>query len=100
METDIRKSGEKLFDYVDPKNRAMGKKGKMPDMNLPIWFDGQNINDCLLYTSTPSQLSHHLQDAPVELLLAFVSTPKLMKDHAILDAVSYTHLVITLFSSV
>ena len=25
------------------------------------------------------------KDAPVELLLAFVSTPKLMKDHAILD---------------
>lgn len=30
-------------------------------------------------------MRHHLQDAPVELLLAFVSTPKLMKDHAILD---------------
>ena len=25
----------------------MGKKGKMPDMNLPIWFDGQNINEAL-----------------------------------------------------
>ena len=35
--------------------------------------------------AAPSQLRHHLQDAPVELLLAFVSTPKLMKDHAILD---------------
>ena len=23
VETDIRKSGEKLFDYVDPKNRAV-----------------------------------------------------------------------------
>ena len=23
METDTRKSGEKLFDYVDPKNRAV-----------------------------------------------------------------------------
>ena len=25
----------------------MGKKGKAPDMNLPIWFDGQNINEAL-----------------------------------------------------
>ena len=25
----------------------MGKKGKTPDMNLPIWFDGQNINEAL-----------------------------------------------------
>ena len=25
----------------------MGKKGKLPDMNLPIWFDGQNINEAL-----------------------------------------------------
>ncbi len=25
----------------------MAKKGKMPDMNLPIWFDGQNINEAL-----------------------------------------------------
>ena len=25
----------------------MGKKGKMLDMNLPIWFDGQNINEAL-----------------------------------------------------
>ena len=25
----------------------MGKKGKVPDMNLPIWFDGQNINEAL-----------------------------------------------------
>ena len=25
----------------------MGKKDKMPDMNLPIWFDGQNINEAL-----------------------------------------------------
>ena len=25
----------------------MGKKGKMPDMNLPVWFDGQNINEAL-----------------------------------------------------
>ena len=30
-------------------------------------------------------LRHHRQDAPVERLLAFVSTPKLMKDHASLD---------------
>ena len=25
----------------------MGKKAKTPDMNLPIWFDGQNINEAL-----------------------------------------------------
>ena len=25
----------------------MGKKGKAPDMNLSIWFDGQNINEAL-----------------------------------------------------
>ena len=25
----------------------MGKTGKTPDMNLPIWFDGQNINEAL-----------------------------------------------------
>ena len=25
----------------------MGKKGKTPDMNLPVWFDGQNINEAL-----------------------------------------------------
>ena len=25
----------------------MGKKTKTPDMNLPIWFDGQNINEAL-----------------------------------------------------
>lgn len=25
----------------------MAKKGKVPDMNLPIWFDGQNINEAL-----------------------------------------------------
>ena len=24
-----------------------GRNGKMPDMNLPIWFDGQNINEAL-----------------------------------------------------
>ena len=28
----------------------MAKNRKTPDMNLPMWFDGQNIN-CLLYTS-------------------------------------------------
>ena len=31
--------------------RTMAKNRKTPDMNLPVWFDGQNINDCLLYTS-------------------------------------------------
>ncbi len=39
-----------LRDYVARKRKEgcpMGKKGKMPDMNLPIWFDGQNINEAL-----------------------------------------------------
>ena len=25
----------------------MAKNRKMPDMNLPVWFDGQNINEAL-----------------------------------------------------
>ena len=25
----------------------MAKKRKMPDMNLPVWFEGQNINEAL-----------------------------------------------------
>ena len=25
----------------------MAKNRKMPDMNLPVWFDGQNINKAL-----------------------------------------------------
>ena len=25
----------------------MAKNRKMPDMNLPMWFDGQNINEAL-----------------------------------------------------
>ena len=29
------------------KGCPMGKKGKTPDMNLPVWFDGQNINEAL-----------------------------------------------------
>ena len=33
----------------------------------------------------PSQLRHHLQDASVELLSAFISTAKLMEDHTVLD---------------
>ena len=33
----------------------MGKKGKMPDMNLPIWFDGQNINEALCFHKTVIQ---------------------------------------------
>ena len=25
----------------------MAKNRKTPDMNLPVWFDGQNINEAL-----------------------------------------------------
>lgn len=25
----------------------MARNGKLPDMNLPVWFDGQNINEAL-----------------------------------------------------
>lgn len=27
--------------------RTMAKNRKTPDMNLPVWFDGQNINEAL-----------------------------------------------------
>ena len=27
----------------------MAKNRKTPDMNLPMWFDGQNINEALFF---------------------------------------------------
>ena len=33
----------------------MAKNRKTPDMNLPVWFDGQNINEALFCEDSPMQ---------------------------------------------
>ena len=45
----------------------MAKNRKTPDMNLPVWFDGQNINEALFceeflqeyITRKKKEVAHH-----------------------------------------
>ena len=36
----------------------MAKNRKTPDMNLPVWFDGQNINEALFCEEFLQEQNH------------------------------------------
>ena len=38
----------------------MAKNRKTPDMNLPVWFDGQNINEALFCEEFTAREQNHL----------------------------------------
>ena len=62
----------------------MAKNRKTPDMNLPVWFDGQNINEALF-------CEEFLQERRIIFANGAFFTPdgRVTDD---LPPVSYTHL--------